>query len=177
MAGRLEPVKGPEYFIEAARLVLDRFPQVKFLVIGDGSLRNKLEIKCKKLNISRSFIFTGWREDVPELLSILDILALPSLNEAVGRILIEAGACGIPVVATEVGGVPEIVKDKETGILVPAANPLALAQGLATLLKDKEKRFKMGAVARQWVDDKFSTRAMVNKFSNLYEELFRGRQF
>jgi glycosyltransferase involved in cell wall biosynthesis len=171
MVGRLDPIKGPKYFVEAGRLILQKFPQVKFLVVGDGSLRNSLECQCKKLNILESFIFTGWREDIPELLSILDLLVLPSLNEAVGRILIEAAACGIPVVATRVGGVPEIVKDNETGILVPPRDALALARGISALLEDKGKRLAMAEAARRWVDDKFSAGVMVNKISNCYEEL------
>lgn len=174
MIGRLEPVKGPEYLIEAAKLVIERFSKVKFLIVGDGSLRNKLEFRCKKLSIFDKFVFTGWREDIPEILAVLDILVLPSLNEAVGRILIEAGACGKPVVATSVGGIPEVVKDNETGILVPPKAPEALARAIIALLKSEEKRQKMGEAAKNWVDDKFSASRMVERVSNLYSELVKN---
>lgn len=174
MIGRLEPVKGPGYLIEAAKLVIEKFPKAKFLIVGDGTLRYKLESCCKDLGVFDKFIFTGWREDIPEILSVLDILVLPSLNEAVGRVLIEAGACGIPVVATNVGGVPGIVKDNETGILVPPKSSEALAHAIIALLKDEDKRQKMGEVAKNWIDDKFSSHRMVERISNLYIELMKN---
>lgn len=173
MIGRLEPVKGPEYFIEAAKFISERFSKVKFLVVGEGSLRNKLEDSCKKLNISEKFIFTGWREDVAEILPILDVLVLPSLNEAVGRILIEAGACGVAAVATRVGGVAEIVKDGETGILVAPKDAYSLAKAVISLLEDEGKRLKMKEAAKKWIDDKFSASKMAKRFSDLYEELLK----
>lgn len=176
MIGRLEPVKGPEYLIAAAKLVAENFPKVKFLIVGDGTLRGKLEADCKKLMISDKCIFTGWREDIPQILSILDILVLPSVNEAVGRILIEAGACGLPVIASNVGGVPGIVKDQETGILVPPKDPPSLAKAIINLLEDKEKRIKMGVAAKNWVDDKFKASKMVESISNLYTEVMKNEK-
>lgn len=174
MIGRLEPVKGLQYLIAAAKLVIEKFSNVKFLIVGEGSLRNKLESQCKKLDIFDKFIFTGWREDIPQILSILDILVLPSLNEAVGRILIEAGACGKPVVATDVGGIPEVVKDNQTGILVPPKDAHGLAHAIISLLEDERKRQSMGEAAKNWVDDKFSVERMVNKVSHLYQESMRS---
>jgi glycosyltransferase involved in cell wall biosynthesis len=171
MIGRLEPVKGPEYFIEAAPLVLAEFPDVKFLIVGEGTLRTRLESRCRELKIAGRVIFTGWRENIPEILTTLDIVVLPSLNEAVGRILLEAGACGKPVVATAVGGIPEVVRDEETGMLVSPRDAKALAGALITLLKDREKRTAMGESAQQWVDDRFSASTMVERFTELYEEL------
>ena len=173
MISRLETVKGPEYFIEAARLIAEKFPEVKFIVAGDGSLRSKLEFQCEKLHISDKLIFIGWREDIPEILSVLDILVMPSLNEAVGRILIEAGACGKPVVATRVGGIPEVVKDNQTGILVPPGDAHGLARAVISLLEDEKKRQRMGETAKNWVDDKFSASRMVKGFSDLYVEMQR----
>ncbi|MCK5512598.1 MAG: glycosyltransferase family 4 protein, partial [Thermodesulfovibrionia bacterium] len=173
MIGRLEPVKGPEYFIEAIYFITEKFPEVRFLIAGDGALRNELEFRCKKLNIFDKLIFTGWREDVPEILSVLDIVVVPSLNEAVGRILIEAGACGKPVVATRVGGIPEVVQDNQTGILVPPRDAYELARAVISLLEDKNKRQKMGETAKNWVDDKFSASRMVKGFSDLYDEMQR----
>ncbi|MCK5427293.1 MAG: glycosyltransferase family 4 protein, partial [Thermodesulfovibrionia bacterium] len=173
MISRLETVKGPEYFIEAARLITEKFPEVRFIVAGDGSLRSKLEFHCKKLHISDKLIFIGWREDIPEILSVLDILVVPSLNEAVGRILIEAGACGKPVVATRVGGIPEVVKDNQTGILVPPGDAHGLARAVISLLEDEKKRQRMGETAKNWVDDKFSASRMVKGFSDLYVEMQR----
>lgn len=173
MVGRLEQIKGPGYFIEAAVSVAEKCPQAEFLVVGEGSLRYKLESRCRELKISDRVTFTGWREDIPEILPGLDILVLPSLNEAVGRTLIEAGACGIPVVATKVGGIPEIVKDMETGILVPPGDADGLARALISLIEDNDKRQRMGEMARFWADDKFSASRMVASFSDLYESVCR----
>lgn len=171
MIGRLEPVKGPQYLIEAAKLVIEDFPEVTFLIAGEGSLRNELEMQCKNANILDKIVFTGWTEDVPEILSTLHILVLPSLNEAVGRILIEAGASGIPVVASNVGGVPQIVNNNQTGLLVPPKDPYIMAQAIISLLKDKEKRKKMGQAAQKWIDSKFSAHTMFEQISNLYRDL------
>lgn len=173
MIGRLEPVKGPQYFVEASTLVCKEFPQTKFLVAGDGRLKPELEFQARRLGVYDRFIFTGWREDIPEILPILDILVLPSLNEAVGRILIEAGACGIPVIASRVGGIPEIVKDNQTGVLVAAGDPPRLAEAIILLLKDRERRLRMGENARAWVDGKFSAENMADKFAKVYEELVK----
>ena len=171
MIGRLEPVKGPGYLIEAARMVIEKIPRVKFLIVGDGSLRNDLESQCEELGVLNEFIFTGWKEDVQTILSMLDILVLPSVNEAVGRVLIEAGACGVPVIATNVGGVPEIVRDDQTGILVPPRSPEALAQAIIDLITNEHRRQQMGIIAEDWIDDRFSAHRMVEKVSNSYNEL------
>ncbi len=172
MIGRLEPVKGPEYLIRAAGLVLDEFEKVKFLVAGEGSLRGRLEFLCKEANISDKFIFTGWREDIPEILTVLDIVVLPSLNEAVGRVLIEAGACGKPVVAADTGGIPDIVRDGRTGILVPPKDAVSLSRAVLDLLKNKEKRMRMGEEAARWVR-KFSAGRMIREISGVYEGLVK----
>ncbi|MBW1767823.1 MAG: glycosyltransferase family 4 protein [Deltaproteobacteria bacterium] len=169
--GRLEPVKGHEYLIEAARMVTEELPKVKFLIVGDGSLRNDLESQCEELGVLDKFIFTGWKEDVSSILSTLDILVLPSVNEAVGRVLIEAGACGVPVVATNVGGVPEIVRDNETGILVPPGSPGDLARAIIDLLNSEDKRQQMSIAAEKWIDDRFSAHRMVEEVFNSYDVL------
>lgn len=169
MIGRLEPIKGPGYFIEAAKLIADKTVKAKFLIVGEGSLRKFLEKQVKSLG--RSFIFAGWREDIPAIISILDILVLPSLNEAVGMILIEAQAEGIPVVASCVGGIPEVVQDKKTGFLVPSQDAKSLAEAISYLLEHKEEREKMGRAASGWVKGKFSAEVMVNKITGLYQEL------
>ncbi|MDD5730526.1 MAG: glycosyltransferase family 4 protein, partial [Candidatus Omnitrophica bacterium] len=170
MVGRLEPVKGPDYFVEAASFVLKDNPAAKFVLAGEGSLRKKLEARAGSLGLKGKFLFTGWREDIPEIISVLDILVLASLNEAVGIVLIEAQAEGVPVVAAAVGGVPEIVKDKETGILVPSKNAPAIAEAVNYLLKDPEKMKSMGEKAKEWVGAKFGAPAMVNNISSLYRD-------
>lgn len=171
MISRLEPVKGPGYFIEAVKYVAKQFTKTKFIIAGEGSLRKRLEKQVEDTGLQSRFIFTGWREDIPEILSILDILVLPSLNEAVGMVLIEAQAMGVPVVATNIGGIPEIVKDKQTGILVPAGSYKDLAQAINYLLSDKQKRLEMVEIAKTWIKGRFKAEDMVNEISRLYQEL------
>ncbi len=171
MISRLEPVKGADHIVRAAKIVIDRFVNVRFLIAGEGALREKMEADARELGIFDKFLFLGWREDIREILSVLDLLVQPSLNEAVGRILIEAGACGVPVVATKVGGIPEIIKDNETGILVLPKDADSLAKGILFLLENKEKRVAMGEKAKAWVDEKFSAEKMVNEISDLYKKL------
>jgi len=122
MIGRFEQIKGPGYFIEAAVRIAQYRDDVYFMAIGEGGLRAKLEETVKKAGCEGRIIFTGWRNDIANLLGILDIMALPSLNEAVGLVLVEAQSQGIPVIASNVGGIPETIKDNETGILVPPAH-------------------------------------------------------
>ncbi|MEW6088959.1 MAG: glycosyltransferase family 4 protein [bacterium] len=175
MINRLETVKGPEYFIEAAKIISDAIPGVKFLIVGEGSLRKKLESMCRGFGIHDKTNFTGWREDVPEILPVLDLLVLPSLNEAVGRILIEAGACGVPVVAANVGGIPEIVQNNETGLLVVPKSSGDLAEAVISLLKDKNKRIKMGNSAAVWVNNKFNIENLVKNIYGLYSEIYKNK--
>jgi len=169
MIGRLESIKGFEYFIDSAVIVSRQIPKARFLIVGEGSLHDELAARVRDLNMGQKIFFAGWREDIPEILSVLDVLALASLNEAVGRVLLEAGAVGKPVVATAVGGVPEIIKDNETGILVPSGDPAAMAQAVITLLKDEAKRDEMGRCAKKWVRDNFNDRSMVEKLDEIYK--------
>ncbi|UCD35482.1 MAG: glycosyltransferase family 4 protein [Nitrospiraceae bacterium] len=169
--GRLEPIKDPVSFVGAASLIVKKFSEAAFLIVGEGSLRPMLEARCRELRISQKVTLAGWREDVPEILSVLDVIVLPSLNEAVGRILIEAGAAGKPAVASHVGGIPEIIRDGETGILVPPQDAASLARAISSLLENPERRTAMGEAAKKWIDDKFSALRMAEQFAHLYREL------
>ena len=173
MIGRLEPIKGPKYFVEAAALVAGDLNNVKFLIIGEGSLRRKLERYAETLGIREKCIFTGWREDAPAIMSILDILVLPSLNEAVGMVLIEAQSKGIPVVASRTGGIPEVVRDNHSGILVSPGSPDELAEAIKRLLKDERMRKQMGDNGQDWVKGKFGAEAMVEAISDLYAKTIK----
>ena len=174
VVGRLESIKGLEYFIASIPIISREVPQAKFLIVGEGSLGNELAERVKDLNITDKVLFTGWREDIPEILSIIDILVLASLNEAVGRVILEAGAVGKPAVATEVGGVPEIIKNNETGVLIPPMDPAAMAQAVITLLKDEPKRVEMGRCAKEWVRNNFNDKSMVEKIESIYRGKVNG---
>lgn len=168
---RLESIKGIEYFIDSAKIVLEAIPRAIFLVVGEGSLRSSLEERARRLGIGKRIIFAGWREDVPEIMPILDVLVLSSLNEAVGRVILEAGAAGKPVIATAVGGVPEIVKNGDTGVLVPPMNPERIARAVVDLLRNEERKNSMGRSAREWIRNNFDEKKMVEGMNNIYREL------
>lgn len=174
MVGRLEPIKGVSYFIEAAKMVTQELDNVEFLIVGDGSLKEDLKKMAESLGLSANLAFMGWREDVNTILFTLDLLVLSSLNEAVGRCVLEAQAVGVPVVATRVGGVPEVVLDGVTGMLVPPKDPKKLAEAILFLLKADDKRRQMSEAGRGWVDEKFSDRVMVQKFEEMYKKLIKG---
>ncbi len=169
--GRLESVKGPDYFVDAAAAVAREFPNVKFLVAGDGSLRRTLEERSRTLGLYGKMGFTGWVEDIDAAFGRIDILVVPSRNEAVGRVILEAAARGIPSVATRVGGIPEVVRDRETGLLVAPRDVRGLAAGVLCLLKDEALRWKMGAEASAWVRREHSESKMIAEFERLYSEL------
>jgi glycosyltransferase involved in cell wall biosynthesis len=170
---RLAPVKGHKYLISAIPKVLENVPSAKFLLVGDGELRGNLEQQAfLELSLPNdSVIFTGLRHDVPGLLAISDLFVLSSINEGMGMVLVEAMAAGLPVVATRVGGVADVVVDGETGILVPPRNPNALSDAIVKLLKDENMRRRMGEAGQARVDPAFGAEAMVRKIESVYEEL------
>jgi glycosyltransferase involved in cell wall biosynthesis len=176
MAGRLEPVKGSMFFIEAASEISKKFPEARFIVAGEGSLRIAMENRSRELGLSQKIIFTGWIEDMREVLPVFDVMVMPSLNEAVGMALIEAQAQEVPVVATKVGGIPEVVIDNKTGILVPPSDPAGMAGAVCGLLADKKRRAEMGEAGRMWVYDKFNAEAMADKTSALYMEILHKKR-
>jgi glycosyltransferase involved in cell wall biosynthesis len=171
---RLVPIKGHEFLVKAAPLVLQYYPDTTFLLIGDGPLRKKLENLAQQLNVSNKIIFCGMREDVPRLLNAIDIFVLPSLNEGMGRVLIEAMALAKPIVATRVGGVPDVIEDGSSGLLVPSANPDSLADAICTIMKNPSlaARLASHAVIRS---QKFSHTDMIRQLENLYKGVMSSK--
>jgi len=167
---RMVPVKDHLTLIKAAPLIAEAFPQVSFLLVGDGPLRSHVELLAEKLGVGKRVIITGMRDDIPRLLSAMDIVTLTSLNEGMGRSLVEAMAMGRAVVATDVGGVAEVVEDGTTGLLVPPSSPHQLAEAVINLLRDDKKRESFGWRARNMVA-RFSAQAMVREIEKLYLEL------
>jgi glycosyltransferase involved in cell wall biosynthesis len=168
--GRLEEVKGYRYFIEAASLIIEKIPEVCFLLVGDGSLRARLQRQATDFGLEHRFVFTGWRDDVPRMISAMDIFVLSSLNEGMGKVLVEAMALKKPIVATRVGGVPGLIKDGRNGILVPPEDPSALAAAVIGLLEDKPRAERLGLEAGRGIEW-YSAQYMVRKIEGLYEEL------
>lgn len=171
LVSRLEPVKGTQYFIEACRLLAAESVSLRFIIAGDGSLADSLKQKVKEYRLGEKVIFLGWRQDIPHILAACEIVVLPSLNEAVGIALIEAQAQGIPVVASRVGGIPEVVQDGITGLLVAPGQPQEIADAVIRLYRDPRASKEMGRAAQRWVRDKFSAGAMIRALTVLYQEL------
>lgn len=169
VVGRLEEQKGHKYLFEALNLI-KTIPWILW-VVGDGSRKNNLERLAKDLNLRERIIFLGARRNVPEILSKIDIVVMPSLWEGLGIAALEAAAAGKPIVASRVGGIPEIISDGETGILVEPGNVKSLADGLEHVLLGKIDAKDMGARAKEMVREKFSVEKMVEEYEMLYEEL------
>ena len=173
--GRLEAVKGHEQLLRAWPLVERRLVAAgraaRLLIVGDGSLRNTLEALARELGIAERVIFTGMRTDIPQLLQAMDVFVLPSLNEGISNTLLEAMACGVPVVANRVGGNPELIDDRVTGLLVDAGDNQRMAEAIATLVLDDKLRATMAAAARQRAVAEFSLETMVQRYDDLYREV------
>ncbi|MBX7258307.1 MAG: glycosyltransferase family 4 protein [Candidatus Hydrogenedentes bacterium] len=171
--GRLEPIKGFSYFIAAARIVAQRVPQAHFIVVGDGSMAD--ELRRAGADLGSRLRFLGLRKDVPNLMAAMDVFVAPSVNEGMGRVLVEAAAAGVPSVASAVGGVPDIVRDGETGFLVPPKDANALAEAILRLTSDVSLRARIGAEARAHAQG-FSLDRMVTEIETLYEKLIEEKQ-
>jgi len=169
--GRLEPQKGFFDLISSLAHIKAKFNSVRLLIVGEGELRDTLELQINNHNLSGTIKFTGLRNDVPEILTALDVFVSPSLWEGLPNVILEAMAAGKPVVATSVGGTPEAIVDGETGLLIPPRNPEALASAIIRLLKNPELRTKMGRAGKERVLKQFSILRMVTKTQQLYKEL------
>jgi len=154
--GRLAPVKGQAHFLQAARLMLAREPEARFLIVGNGPLKTDLINTATGLGIDRACLFLGARTDVYDLVSAMDVFVLSSLDEGIPMALLEAMALARPVVATAVGGVPEVVAHRRTGLLVPPRDDRALAEACLDLLANRRWAETLGARARHKVEDEFS---------------------
>lgn len=168
--GRLVPIKGHKYLIEAAPKILKEVPGVRFVLVGDGNLRPKLQRLTHTLNIQDAFLFLHWRSDIPKIINMFDLFALPSLNEGMGKVLVEAMAAGKPIVASDTGGIPDLVTHGYNGLLVPPGNPSRLAEAIVTLLKDSNRRQEIGKNGKL-LAQRYSLESMVEKIETLYEEL------
>jgi glycosyltransferase involved in cell wall biosynthesis len=173
--GRLVPIKGHTWLVRAVARVVVEFPQTCVVLVGDGPLLGELKDLAAELGISPHVVFLGTRHDIPECLAVLDLFVLPSLNEGMGRALLEAMAVGCPVVATRVGGIPDIVADGTTGLLVPPRDDRALAEAILTLLWDRSRRAAYGEAARRHVDGRFDVETMVRNIERLYDEVWQEK--
>ena len=171
---RLNEQKGHTYLIDAAPAIIKAVPNAKFVLVGDGPLRAELEQQIKANGVEDNFILLGFRQDVPQLLPLFDVFALPSLYEGLPNVVLEAMACGLPVVATPVDGTKEAVVDKQTGFLVPVADIDALANQLVEVISNPAIKADLGGAGRKRVEQSFSLEGQVKKFEDLYENYAKG---
>ncbi len=179
VVGRLVRTKGLEFFLEAAAHVVTRFPSARFLIVGEScvepSYRLELEQRARNLNLTGRIIFTGQRNDVPQIMREIDVSVLPSLTESFSNTLLESMANGLPVVATNVGGNPEIVSDGVNGILVPPGEPAALSHAMVELLQQPELARRLGKAAREKVVRDYSLDHLLRRTEDLYISLLKRR--
>ena len=173
--GRLTPVKGITYLLQAARVLLRRGTNVKVLIVGEGSIRQDLLTQTHDLGISDNVVFLGHREDTDELLQALDVFVLPSLSEGIPMALLEAMAACRAIVASRVGGIPEIVEDGFEGFLVEPMDVDGLAERCRQLIEYPEFARKMGEQGRKRVERDFSATAMADRVALVYKELLVPR--
>jgi glycosyltransferase involved in cell wall biosynthesis len=167
----LEDHKGHTYLIQASKILREQAPKIKIIVVGTGSLSFVLDQQVRELGVEDIVFFLGFREDVPRILASLDLFVLSSHLEGLGSSLLDAMASRLPVVATQVGGIPEVVIHEETGLLVPPRNPEALAKDILMLYRDRELAARLGQNGYEVVHKKFSAEAMAAKIIDLYERL------
>lgn len=172
-----EPTKGIAVLLEAVAKLTEQAasPCCQLLIVGEGPAFGKFRDLGVRLGIDRWVVFAGARRDIPRVLPLMEIFVLPSLYEGFGIAIIEAMAAGRPVIATAVGGIPEIVVHGETGLLVPPGDPIALAAAIRSLISDSKRALSFGARGRKRVHDKFSIEMVVRRHEELYERCFALR--
>lgn len=172
MVASLHPRKGHSDFLKAASIVLRTYPHTVFLLVGrDEGMKSELETLARALHIHSSVFFTGERDDISELLSIFDVQVSSSYAEGLSNAILEGMAAGNPVVATEIGGNPELIVHGETGFLVPPGEVSRLAEMIMRLLEDKNLRVRMGNAGRQRVEKLFGMEQMIQHTERLYINL------
>jgi len=184
--GRIDTFKGYEYFIESANIIKKEVPNVAFFIIGGVTHEeaemylNNLKRSVSKLGLSDSFFFTDFREDILSVIAALDILVVPSIEirkaggrvtEGFGRVAIEGMAAEVPVVASNVGGLPEIVEDNISGMLVPPGNPNAIAEAVLAIFTDETKAKALGEAGRRTILERFSLKKVIKEIEGVYERI------
>jgi len=173
--GRLSPEKGIDLLLHAAQQVLKEIPTAKFIVVGDGPERERLEAMIEELGLRDSVSLVGRREDMPSVYASFDLLVSSSRHEGLPMVILEGLASGLPCVATAVGDVPRIIQDRECGILVPSEDIQSLATEMIALLRDPAQRRRLGEAARKRVEEMFSARQMTAKYLEIYQRVLADR--
>lgn len=177
IAGRLSEEKRHVDLFRAFRNILKIFHDTRLLIAGEGPLREYLEVMARRLNIERHVSFLGFQNNIFEFLKEIDIFILPSRSEGAGLSILEAMYTGLPVIATNVGGIPEIVINEVTGLLVPAENPEALSEAIIRLLSNPDLMQKMGENGRHRVLTHFNPENFIKAHENLYIDLLSKKGY
>ncbi len=172
---RLEPRKGHVYLFQAAKRIIDQFPHAKFLIVGEGYYRTKLEQQVEQLSLSDSIKFIGYRADIAKIISIFDVFLLTSLWEGLPRVLVQAAMLGKPIVTFDVEGAREVVKHGVNGFIVPLRDTESLAQKLLVLVGNLELARGMGRHGKEIVRDHWAATTMIEKTKHVYEELIAAK--
>jgi glycosyltransferase involved in cell wall biosynthesis len=163
-----EPRKGIGVFLEALAILRGRGLEIRSALVGDGPLRGELERRTAELGLAAHVRFTGWRDDIGEILSAADTFALPSIShECLPYVILEAMAHGLPVVSTDVAGIPEMVLDRQTGRVVPPGDPVSLAKAIAELAADPDRRRAMGERGRDRAGAAFTLERMTDQMAGV----------
>jgi len=170
----LRELKGIQFMLRALPAILSAHPSTYYLIVGDGSYREALETEADKAGVKDRVIFAGQRSDIPRLLAASDLFILPTLTEALPTVLAEAMAARLPIIASAVGGVPEMVVDGQNGCLVHPSDPQELSDVCIALLSDFEKQKAMGAAGWQIVNDKFNIQEQIKQLTILYKDLINN---
>ncbi|HEA47479.1 MAG TPA: glycosyltransferase family 1 protein [bacterium] len=168
--------KGFPYFLEAAQEILKVKPETRFLIVGHEPKGDTVAQEVRKRGLGDKVFMPGLREDIPNILARLDVFVLCSLREAFGQAIAQALAMERPVVATNVGGIPELIKDNQTGLLIPPADSKALARAILELLENREKAKRLGKNGRRLIEKKFSQETMIERIEDLYQELLKKKR-
>jgi glycosyltransferase involved in cell wall biosynthesis len=171
--GSLTPIKSPDVFVRTAARVVQRHPDVGFVHVGDGPLRDEMISLTRQLNVEDSVLFLGQHEDVPLLLASMDVFTLTSNSEGLPNAVMEAMAAGLTCVATDAGGCKELVRDGETGFVVPVGNEQGLADRILRLLQDEDLREEMGERGRMYMQE-FDVHRMAERYRRLYSQVVDG---
>ena len=174
--GRMMPQKNHTMFIRTAREILQERDNVHFVLVGDGELRPHIKAQISKYGLEDVFTLTGQRKDIPRLLKAFDIFVLTSLWEGLPNVIMEAMCARLPVVATDVGGVPELINHGENGFLVPPNDTSSMVRAIKRLIDDQELRSRFGLAGRKTIEERFSLDQMCKATSRVYDELL-GRPF
>lgn len=173
MVARLVPEKGCDIALKAMQAVLKEIPEAQMVIIGDGPLKQQLEDLCSELDILDSVLFLGYQEQVENLVADFDVFLMPSITEGLGLALLEAMALSKPVIASETGGIPEVVKNGVSGILVPTGDEGALAKTIVDVINSEEYARDLGREAKNTVSKKFSSKHMALKTMDIYDQILQ----